>query len=751
MMGFLWVYVEESSRLSKSSYSVSVWEDLFASCATNPSECTSEDQAWVKKEGQDADMQKGLNWLVAKLNIILDILTIIVTPAMILASWLMSPDWTSGDLFQIRPMLHDMWVIIANVTYFIYAILLIFIALATIFNSDKYGYKQLLPKLALGILMVPLTWWFIQFIISLSTIVTASVINIPMDVVIKYNETNQSSWWTEPSIPKETKYNNTDKKEAQKICAWSSSDDSAQDPGVNNTQACVSPKDFIEKAWGMYSNLMLYSFAVFKFQDVKNLPTTYDKIKWVTQIIHQGIIGAIMFIVYGLLVIALVFMLMMRAIKLWFYAIFSPLMTLKYVIGDGFFWGKENSDTFEIKEFVGLAFVPALVGLALSFGLIIVSVMMKPPASSLGACSDTSCTIPLFGIPDNNIVTERKEGVTQTTVTVGEVKYIFAWDVTSGTTKGIKSGLNAAGGIIGTIIIDIIALVFIWVAFMAAKNVSKAVKAVVDPFESLGKKVWTFAMSLPKYAPIPGTGTSISWITKVTEHLTHKFEKGQEEKIAESKIGQAADYWSLVSEANSRRQADMLKNMQTGTITQSDLNKLAQNVQSEAQKANAEVMITPLLKGLWERNVEETKLKQAFGDELWSEVYKAIKNGGTYMDVMTNKSLKEKFKTWSKSGNSPSGSTDTWKTSNIIWTKVAWDDSKILVSFNDQNIQFSVKDWTYDSKDKDALKKMIEWLTEEQFRTKSASISDVIRNKITTDMKWSFKAAEDKKEEPKKS
>lgn len=164
-------------------------------------------------------MQKGLNWLVAKLNIILDILTIIVTPAMILASWLMSPDWTSGDLFQIRPMLHDMWVIIANVTYFIYAILLIFIALATIFNSDKYGYKQLLPKLALGILMVPLTWWFIQFIISLSTIVTASVINIPMDVVIKYNETNQSSWWTEPSIPKETKYNNTDKKEAQKICA----------------------------------------------------------------------------------------------------------------------------------------------------------------------------------------------------------------------------------------------------------------------------------------------------------------------------------------------------------------------------------------------------------------------------------------------------------------------------------------------------------------------------------------------------
>lgn len=94
-------------------------------------------------------MQKMLNSLVGGLNIILDILTIIVSPAIMLASWLMSPDWTSGDLFGIRPALHSLWVTVSNIVYFIYAILLIFIALATIFNSQNYGYKQLLPKLAL--------------------------------------------------------------------------------------------------------------------------------------------------------------------------------------------------------------------------------------------------------------------------------------------------------------------------------------------------------------------------------------------------------------------------------------------------------------------------------------------------------------------------------------------------------------------------------------------------------------------------
>lgn len=51
------------------------------------------------------------------------------------------------------------------------------------------------------------------------------------------------------------------------------------------------------------------------------------------------------------------------------------------------------------------------------------------------------------------------------------------------------SVLDSAGGIFGTLIIDIIALVFIWMAFMAAKNVSKAVSMAVEPFEKIGKQV----------------------------------------------------------------------------------------------------------------------------------------------------------------------------------------------------------------------------------------------------------------------
>ena len=82
------------------------------------------------------------------------------------------------------------------------------------------------------------------------------------------------------------------------------------------------------------------------------------------------------------------------------------------------------------------------------------------------------------------------------------------------TDSSAQGTLDSAGGMFGTIIIDVIALVFIWMAFMAAKNVSKWVRAAVEPFESIGKQVWGLAKSLPKYTPIPGIGMSAAGIEK---------------------------------------------------------------------------------------------------------------------------------------------------------------------------------------------------------------------------------------------
>ena len=72
---------------------------------------------------------------------------------------------------------------------------------------------------------------------------------------------------------------------------------------------------------------------------------------------------------------------------------------------------------------------------------------------------------------------------------------------------------------------------------MAAKNVSKAVKAAVSPFEELGNKIGKFGMSLPKYAPILPGGISISGANKLADRAVSIPEEISSKKTKESRLG----------------------------------------------------------------------------------------------------------------------------------------------------------------------------------------------------------------------
>jgi len=106
---------------------------------------------------------------------------------------------------------------------------------------------------------------------------------------------------------------------------------------------------------------------------------------------------------------------------------------------------------------------------------------------------------------------------------------------TESTTQGT---IDAAGGMFGTLIIDVIALVFIWTAFMAAKGVSKAVAFAVEPFESFGKQIGSMAKSIPKYTPIPGLGISMSGMEKGMSKIEQSYKDARMNKDAQSSVGQ---------------------------------------------------------------------------------------------------------------------------------------------------------------------------------------------------------------------
>lgn len=499
---------------------------------------------------------KWLNDAIQLFNALLGVLSVIVSPAIILASWLMSPDWTSGDLFGLRDPMHKMWIVVSNIVYFVYAIILIMIALATIFGKDNFNYKVMLPKLALGAILVPFTWWFVQWTISLSAVVTAQVITIPYETLGKTN----SKWVDEKIIPKNY-YTSTLEK-------WKWSEKMSETAEQSNTDCstnkndCISPKEMFEKWGGMYSSLMIYAYDIFKLSSVKEISGTLNAVKTAGQLLNELIIWAIMFLVFGILVMALIAMLALRAIKLWMYAIFSPLFTLHFVAGKELF-GKWT-EGFDIKEFIGLCFVPAVVGLVLSFWLVVVSSIKMPATEKTNGCNEGNATVTitngryvswwckimsLFGNPNNRIMrwirvdekTQAKYAVN--VIEVAGMTYVYEWPTKLGKTDIVAwansawNALDAGGGIFGTIILDIIALIFIWMAFMAGKWVSKAVEVAVQPFEDLGKKIGWMAASIPKYTPLPIPGGSIYGAQKAVWQLENIKEQMADKHYKESWLG----------------------------------------------------------------------------------------------------------------------------------------------------------------------------------------------------------------------
>ena len=63
----------------------------------------------------------------------------------------------------------------------------------------------MLPKLVVGILMVPFTWFIVSATLSIANVLTASVIQLPISVLQKTD--TGKNMLSEPIIPKNIKYN----------------------------------------------------------------------------------------------------------------------------------------------------------------------------------------------------------------------------------------------------------------------------------------------------------------------------------------------------------------------------------------------------------------------------------------------------------------------------------------------------------------------------------------------------------------
>lgn len=97
---------------------------------------------------KDSDV---VNAIIQVLDLVFAFLSFLMTPAIIIAGWLLTPDWTMGDFFGLRKYFIDVWVLVSNIVYIIFALLLLVMAVVQIFGGGEaeYAFKQKLPKFLL--------------------------------------------------------------------------------------------------------------------------------------------------------------------------------------------------------------------------------------------------------------------------------------------------------------------------------------------------------------------------------------------------------------------------------------------------------------------------------------------------------------------------------------------------------------------------------------------------------------------------
>lgn len=101
-----------------------------------------------------------------------------------LAGWLLTPDWVFGEIFGLRPVFHNLWILISNIVYIIFAFLLVAMAFMNIFGHEgnTWAIRAKLPRLIIGVISVPFTWLFVSAVVSISSVLTASAIQIAGDL-----------------------------------------------------------------------------------------------------------------------------------------------------------------------------------------------------------------------------------------------------------------------------------------------------------------------------------------------------------------------------------------------------------------------------------------------------------------------------------------------------------------------------------------------------------------------------------------
>ncbi len=481
------------------------------------------DLAFASQTNWGAWETDAINKGIKVINYILIMSSALLWAATALISLFLTPGWVNGSIFGLDGYMKEMWIMVSNIVYFIFAFILIMIAFMNIIGKwDKWELKSALPKFIVWVVMVPFTWFFVQFVLSISAILTVWVLTLPYDTFeskntyreaiaemqkiitnpnAKNTEWKQVDEWIPTTFVLNLSQNLLSKGEDDKTTFIKKDEFLSQwkDRKISEILQWDEESDHENSIFGV---LGLYTYGIMQIQylDTENGWMFWEAVGDITDLTLKLIFDALFVIVYLVLMIALFLALLVRGIKLWVYAMFSPTFGLLYFFDKADGVGEWNGK-FGIKDFISLALVPVYVAAALSFGLLFIMV------SSYGMWDSnlmTTCTAEQ--IDDASKIPPEKMNC----MNIGGFTFAIHWGVWESTSW------SQSGWALWRIIMQLFGIVVLWLAVMTALKQSEITNKITEPIQQLGWNVWSLIAKSPTYAPIIPGLPSVQWLSKIS-------------------------------------------------------------------------------------------------------------------------------------------------------------------------------------------------------------------------------------------
>lgn len=430
-----------------------------------------------------------VNWLVKISSALLWLLTFLV--------WLfLYPWWTSWSAIWLTDPLKTMWILVSNVVYFIFAFIFIWIAFMNIiWKEDNYQLKQAIPRFIVWVLIVPFSWFFVQFVISLSSILTVWILTLPYDTF------KWTTFFSDTALQKVSfcdsyivnMWGNSEWEFPIKCKEW------------HNDQVTLEKILNPQDSNSLFGIMAFYTYGVMKLDanGVLHREDVWSSLKSFFDMWLKAIFDILFIIVYLLLMIALALALFVRWIMLWVFWMFSPIFWLLFFFKKWWEWIWEwAAKKFNIQQFINLALVPVYVAWALAFWLVFIFIAWE----WLWATSSSW---------------DWEFSMSWNLVKFWWFEFMLSWAVSDSslrTWSEVDKWIKGYDWTLWTLLLHLFGLWILWMAVMAALKSSEITWSAVEPIAQFGSSVWDLIKKSPTYMPIIPTPSGMMsqwWLARI--------------------------------------------------------------------------------------------------------------------------------------------------------------------------------------------------------------------------------------------